>query len=96
MCDPRTCSCTCDAISNRRVGREQNAMYWQHSQMTKKKKKAASQLQLGDVHSKWVNHAGELACILDGTWYSTLKKDSARGAWSAIPAGGDYPKLTAR
>jgi len=76
VCDPR--SCTCDAISNRSVGREQNAMCWQHSQMAKEKK-AASQLQLGDVHSKWFNYVGELACILDGTWYSTLKKGQCKG-----------------
>ena len=53
-------------------------MCWQHSQMTKKKK-AASQLQLDEVHSKWFNYVGELTCILDGTWYSTLNKGQGNG-----------------
>ena len=44
-----------------------------------KKKKAASQLQPGDVHSKWFHCAGELACALEGTWHSTLKKGQCKG-----------------
>ena len=68
--------------------------------MAKKKKQAASrrQLQLGDVHSKWFDYVGELACILDGTCHVVLNTENwtvQGGAWSTITAGGDQPKLTA-
>ena len=76
------CSCTCDAISNRNVGRGHNGVCWKHPQLTRTKmKKAASQLQLGNinVHSRWFNYACEAPCILDGTCHSTPKKGQREG-----------------
>ena len=89
--DPR--SCICDAITNRGVGREQNTMCWQHSQNEMaKKKKAASQLQLQwqcplEVVQSYILANSLASLTACGTRH--CKKDSARGEWSKIPAGGD-------
>jgi len=69
-CDPS--SCTCDAISNMSVGREEHAMCWHHSQQLSKAAFAE------EKHSKWFTYVGGLGCLTDGTWYSTRSEGECK------------------
>lgn len=63
--------CTCDAVDKDSVGRERHAMCWNRMQST---------MGVGWHHSKWFTFIGDLACKLDGTWYSTQANGECKGS----------------
>merc|ERR1712086_361424 len=76
VCDPS--KCTCNAISNMSVGREQHAMCWHHSSQTASSTPQAVRIA-HEKHSKWFEYVGGLGCLTDGTWYSTRAEGECKG-----------------
>merc|ERR1712086_53358 len=76
VCDPS--KCTCNAISNMSVGREQHAMCWHHSSQTASSTQQAVRIA-HEKHSKWFEYVGGLGCLTDGTWYSTRAEGECKG-----------------
>eukprot|EP00658_Telonema_sp_P-2_P061336 TRINITY_DN50042_c0_g1_i1.p1 TRINITY_DN50042_c0_g1~~TRINITY_DN50042_c0_g1_i1.p1 ORF type:complete len:396 (-),score=75.78 TRINITY_DN50042_c0_g1_i1:425-1612(-) len=72
VCD--RAKCACDAIMTESVGREEHAMCWNQSSAVQHQ-----QLDSSDYDSRWFRYVEGLACLLDGTWYSTRAEGECKG-----------------